>query len=278
MRDKTPNGPESKLVAVVVPMRKRLELTPDEQISLRHLLYFLGRYEKYIVVPSSLKIHWPDFGVKRFDDRFFGSAAAYIRMTLSPEFYEAFSDYRYILIYHLDALVFSDQLTQWCDRDFDYVGAPWVVHEDAPYAGRKAFEGKVGNGGFSLLKIESVLKVIYSQRYCIDPREYWESHYSSKPRLVRFCNLPKKYFKYLKQFNNARWEISRWNNSDDSFFANRSTHYDPSFKIPSVEVALGFAFECLPRYCFELNNRTLPFGCHAWARYEREFWEPYLLR
>jgi hypothetical protein len=32
-----------------------------------------------------------------------------------------------------------------------------------------------------------------------------------------------------------------------------------------------------PRLCFELNGRKLPFGCHAWQRYDRGFWEPYLL-
>ena len=41
--------------------------------------------------------------------------------------------------------------------------------------------------------------------------------------------------------------------------------------------ALEFSFELAPRYCFMMNGRRLPFGCHAWFRYDREFWEPFLL-
>jgi hypothetical protein len=27
-----------------------------------------------------------------------------------------------------------------------------------------------------------------------------------------------------------------------------------------------------------MNNHRLPFGCHAWPRYDRMFWEPYLVK
>lgn len=82
----------------------------------------------------------------------------------------------------------------------------------------------------------------------------------------------------FRGFNNVRWELSRWHlPSEERFIANRAIHYYPAFKIAPLEVALRFAFECVPRYCFEKNNFTLPFGCHAWAKYDREFWEPYLL-
>src|SRR5690606_7208876 len=40
-----------KLVAVVVPASDRAELTADEEISLRHLLHFLGDYDRYLVLP-----------------------------------------------------------------------------------------------------------------------------------------------------------------------------------------------------------------------------------
>jgi hypothetical protein len=72
--------------------------------------------------------------------------------------------------------------------------------------------------------------------------------------------------------------MSKYKSNEDQFFANRAIHYYPEFKISSVETALRFAFECVPRYCFALNNYTLPFGCHAWHKYDREFWEPYLLK
>ncbi|RMF90416.1 MAG: hypothetical protein D6736_06765, partial [Nitrospinota bacterium] len=62
----------SKTVAVVVPLSLQETLTPEEQISLRHLVHFLGRYDKYMVAPQSLAVDYPGFAIKRFPDRFFG--------------------------------------------------------------------------------------------------------------------------------------------------------------------------------------------------------------
>jgi len=268
-----------KLVAVVVPLSNRVELTPDEQISMRHLTHYLGKYDKFLVVPQNLKVNYPDFFIKRFDDKFFGSIMAHRNLVLSPIFYKAFIEYKYILIYHLDSLVFSDQLKQWCELDFDFIGAPWIKHKDTPYAGNPDYEGKVGNSGFALKKVESFLKIIYSPRYYEDPVKYWEQNYASSKKYIQYMNLPKKYLIYLKRFNGARREIYKNKSpSEEHFLANRATYYYPEFKIPSVKTALRFGFECVPRYCFEKNNHTLPFGCHAWQKYDRAFWEPYLMK
>jgi hypothetical protein len=48
--------------------------------------------------------------------------------------------------------------------------------------------------------------------------------------------------------------------------------------VASVDEALRFAFEAAPRECFERNGRRMPFGCHAWEKFDRGFWEPFLLR
>ena len=98
--------------------------------------------------------YYPGFGIKRFDNKYFGSAKAHTDLLFSPKFYKSFNSYKYILIYHLDSLVFSDQLRQWCELDYDFIGAPWVKHKDTVYAG-SMLEGKVGNGGFALKKVES---------------------------------------------------------------------------------------------------------------------------
>jgi len=267
-----------KTVAVVVPLSNRAELTPDEEVSLRHLVHFLGHYDKYLVMPKSLKVSYPGFKVKHFNDMFFGSATAHTRLMLSPKFYESFKEYKYILLYHLDALVFSDQLMQWCATDLDYIGAPWLNCRDTPYVK----VSKVGNGGFSLRKIESFLRVINSRTYAVQPTEYWKLFYASQPGHIRLLNLPKKYLKYLRIFNNAKWEMSQWHrvdsHNDDVFWSNVAVKYYPEFKVASVETGLRFAFEVAPRWCFELTNSTLPFGCHAWPKYDRDFWEPYLLK
>ncbi len=270
----------TKTVAVFVPGYTRAEFTADEEISLRHLEHFLGKYDKYLVVPQSLEIRRPGFHLKRFDDSFFGSAIANIRLMLSPAFYESFIDYKYILEYQLDALVLSDQLLEWCATDLDYIGAPWLKCEDSPWVENP----RVGNGGFSLRKVESFLNVIYSNRYSIDPESYWNSFCQGKSKYLQYLNLPRRYLKRLTLFNGAKREMAQWylrgdgTRNEDNFWSDEAIRFYPEFKVASLETGLRFAFEVAPRLCFEMNQRQLPFGCHAWPRYDRAFWEPYLLK
>jgi len=268
----------SKLVAVVVALSNRNYLTDDEQISLKHLLHHLGHYDKFIIIPEELDFSLPGFEAKRFDNKYFGSAQAHKGLLFSKEYYEAFSDYEFILSYHLDVLVFSDQLKEWCDKDYDFIGPPWIRHKDAPYYGMSSFEGKVGNGGFSLKKVSSFLKILNSTEYAIDPAEYWRKHHAHQRLPRRILNWPKKLLMKSRRYNNVQWEIDNWNRNDDLFIADRATHYYPEFKLAPADVALRFGFECVPRHCYELTGHTLPFGCHAWERYDREFWEQFLLK
>lgn len=268
----------SKIVAVVVPLSLQFNPSADEKVSLRHLTHFLGQYDKYLLAPEGLRVEYPGCKVKHFSKRFFGSTEAHKRMILSSEFYGAFSDYKYILMYHLDALVFSDQLLKWCETDYDLIAPPWVPHKDAPYGENPMWAGKVGNGGFALCKVDSFLRVLSSSRYAIDP-ELYEQEASTLPLgPKRWALQGKAWVKRLKHFNNVRREVEDYCEPSDYFWANRAQHYYPEFKIAPVDLALRFGFECVPRHCFELTNHTLPFGCHAWQRYDREFWEPYLLK
>lgn len=271
---------DARQVAVVVPAYNRAQFTADEEISFRHLEHFLGRYDKFLVVPQSLEIERKGFSIQRFADCYFGSAIANARLMLSPAFYEAFLKYRYILIYQLDALVFSDQLLEWCATDLDYIGAPWLQCADSPWVGRP----RVGNGGFSLRKVRSFLNVLTSDRYWIDPDVYWGRISAGRPWYARWVHRPRKWFKYIKRFNGVKREVEQWHlrpdgtKNEDHFWSDEAARYDPRFKVASFDVGLRFAFEVVPRHCFELNKHRLPFGCHAWPRYDRSFWEPHLLK
>ncbi len=267
----------TKRVAIFVPLSDQPCLTPDEEISLRHLRTYLGKYDKFAAVPVGNEIDLPDFKTLQFDQKYFGSADNHKKLLFSTELYQAFSDYEFMLTYHLDALVFSDQLLYWCDKDYDFIGPPWIMHKDAPYAGMSAFENKVGNGGFSLKKVSSFLKILRSSKLAVDPAQYWRKVYGPKPLSYRMINLPKKFLLQFQRFNNVTWELARWRHPEDLFWGERGTYYYPEFNLAPLEEALKFAFEAVPEYCFERNGKKLPFGCHAWQRYNREFWEPYLL-
>ena len=57
---------------------------------------------------------------------------------------------------------------------------------------------------------------------------------------------------------------------EDMFFSYCENEH---FSVAPVEVALQFSFEKSVSECYELNHKNLPFGCHAWERYDFDFWD-----
>ncbi|HEX9782939.1 MAG TPA: DUF5672 family protein [Opitutaceae bacterium] len=267
-----------KRVVITVPLSRSSNLKPDEEISLRHLRHFLGAYDKVLVVPKSLDLpYFPDFQVKQFGDQYFGSVSAYNSLMLSREFYRAFGDYEFMLHYHLDALVFSDQLLQWCDAGWDYIAPPWVHCKEAEWV-REPF---VGNGGFSLRRIDAFLRVLKSRRLAVDPDKDWEHYILPRSKVRRLLGRPRRILRHYWPFNGVHTEIRSYleqNQNEDLFWAHNAVKYYPNFKMAPVEEGMRFAFELVPGRLFEMNSRKLPFGCHAFGRYDRAFWEPYLLK
>jgi hypothetical protein len=274
-RSVTDRPPPTKRVAVTVPLASHPELLPDEEISLAHLRHHLGAYDRYVIAPQSMDVPHDDFQVVRFPDEYFGSANAQTRLMMTPAYYEAFSDYEFILTYQLDAIVFSDQLTEWCDSGYAFVSAP-----NYGLSERYAWPC---SGGFALRNVRSFLGVFESDRYATDPDEYWTRVAAGRSRAGRLLHLPRKYLKRLRRFNNVRRDIDLFLTGkgpwlEDEFFVLKGAHYNPDFRLPSVETALRFAFDENPRHAFELAGGRLPFGAHAWFKQDREFWEPHLLR
>ena len=147
-------------VAVLVPIFRE-GLLPDEEFAVRHLRRHLGRYACCQLSPRSLNFHLDGLQVRQYDDHWFHGVDSYSKLLLSKVFYEGFADYEYILIYQLDCLVFRDKLEWWCNQEFDYLGAPLFNIKGDPGSG---FSGAC-NGGLSLRKVSSFLKVLNSERY-----------------------------------------------------------------------------------------------------------------
>jgi hypothetical protein len=70
---------------------------------------------------------YSNISVESFPKRYFENIEGYNELLLSASFYERFLDTKYILIYQLDAFFFKDELQEWCDRGYDYIGAPWIT-------------------------------------------------------------------------------------------------------------------------------------------------------
>ena len=232
-------------VAVIIPLYKST-FTANEERSLRQAKSIFSAYPIIFVCPDTLPLAnylkiIPDAEIKRFPDNFFQNVEGYSRLLLSPDFYKTFLRFEYILIYQTDAYVFKDELTEWCNKGYDYVGAPWI--ERPPLAKGKPkvdiqdwFIGRVGNGGFSLRKVKS--------------------HYNNT-----------RFFRPILRFMEK---------NEDMFWGLFLYWLNPFFKRPKWPEALHFAFEMNPRKAFELTNQQLPFGVHAWEKYDKEFWKEWV--
>ena len=116
----------STKIAVVIPVYRE-ELTDLEKISLTQCRKVLGRYPLIFVAPEGKNFSYFAAGdaVANFPAEYFRSTQTYSRLLMSPQFYETFSDFDYMLIYQLDAFVFYDALEEFCSLGYDYIGAPW---------------------------------------------------------------------------------------------------------------------------------------------------------
>ncbi|MBN2705565.1 MAG: hypothetical protein JXR89_03895 [Deltaproteobacteria bacterium] len=60
---------------------------------------------------------------------------------------------------------------------------------------------------------------------------------------------------------------------EDFFWGEFAKHFVDNFTVAPFAKAIQFSFEHDPAYCFEFNNKSLPFGCHAWQLpRNRVFW------
>lgn len=271
-----------KRVAIMVPLPSP-QLSADEEISMRQLRKHLDGYEKFLLVPKGMPVDLDGFSVLELDRRHFGSAANHNRMLYRTDFWENFAQYEYVLMYHLDALVFSDQLREWCDRGLDYIGSPFLRCADAPWVRTE----RVGNGGFALYRVPSVLKVLWN-RFADDPSRYFHDRFWRQIEFQRNLLRPVRAAMpaWLKGRATAplrsglqkldHTEVSERGN--DLFWSDQAKRYFPEFQVASLEDGLAFSFEMEPRRCFERTGGRMPFGCHAFGRYDRAFWEEHVLK
>ena len=164
-------------VVIVIPVYR--SMTVLERVSMMQCLCVMGKYPIVLIAGRSFKaddfLNIRQFRIEYFDDIYFKSNQSYSRLMLLPEFYKRFVDYDYMLIYQLDAFVFSDRLIEFCDMEYDYIGAPM------PSWGKnwKEIGCNIGNGGFSLRKIKSFIKVLNQMEYILDrrPKDWTREHF-----------------------------------------------------------------------------------------------------
>lgn len=254
-------------VAIVIPTHKQT-IDLNESISLKQCQKVLGNYDTFLMYPSGIditayKILAPNLQFISIPPHWMSSHKNYSLLMTDLYFYNQFIDYQYVLTYQLDCFVFRDELIQWCDKGFDFIGAPWF--ENFGSTGSKNLWA-VGNSGFCLRKVESFRKVL-KEWHCINGFYMW-----IKILLQNIKALQLKNFLYNLKFKN----FTSYRTVEDIFWGIHVSRFFPWFKVASIDESIKFSFEVNPSCLYELNNFKLPFGCHAWTLYEPDFWQKFI--
>lgn len=238
--------------------------TPIELAFLENGLKLTKGYKQVIAAPEGLEID-TQFGllqqleIKRFAAHFFKGIEGYNQLLLSSIFYRTFQHFEYMLIHQADVYLFREELAEWCNKNFDYIGAPWFrpdklnrsklyqqwqkvklfFKKHKLYAQR---HNKVGNGGLSLRKVSTALKVL--------------------EKVPSSILAP-----YIKRENHAFNEDIFWSLEAPKIV---------DFKIPDWQEGMRFAVEFHPEIAYKYLNQELPFGCHAPLKYNVKFWQQFI--
>ena len=158
-----------------------------------------------------------------FNNEYFESNKSYSQLCINYEFYTAFDDYEYMMIYQTDCWIFRNDIIKYCDMGYDYIGGP-IYSPGSRWPGFKnSMRPIVGNGGLSLRKISTMKKLT-------DPNGY-------------------SYNKHKDEWDSVEYE--------DMFICDVLAH-DIYINIPDYRIAEQFAIDTLPMHINKLN----PMGAH----------------
>lgn len=260
---------DKKECIVLIPVYESLGV--DDRITIKQAIDMTPGIDKAFIMPRSFIMDesfndFENFRVERFHDDFFADIIGYNRLMLDADFYRCFSGYSYMLIHQLDVFLFKPDLQYWCSKNYDYIGAPWLrphkikkakfylsVANKCPWMFsarlRKRIEhyNNVGNGGLSLRKIESFVKILES---------------------AGTFDILNSYLK--KQASRD----SSYN--EDVFWSLEGPRLHENFSKPGWREAIYFSVENYPSYAWGLMNKQLPFGCHKPRVHEPGFWKEFI--
>ena len=229
----------------MVPVYKS-QISLSEARSLLQLR-LLGVENVTLICPHGLDLSeylnlLPDLKVQQFAPEHFVSVQSYNDLVISPTFYTPFANqYSYLLIAQLDTFLLSNQIREFCNKGYDYYGAPWKVgfpqyrfllNRWPIQINTKRFY--VGNGGLSLRNIGKTLDLLSRK----------EGHIS------------KTFF------------------MEDAFFGYWGS-LDPLFHACPPLTAAKFALEMDPEYWMEQTG-ALPMGLHGFEVWHKDFYNSLL--
>lgn len=283
-----------KELVVILIITHKAELNEYELISLQQCYKILGDYPIKIIVPDNLDVSFykenltrPEFDM--INPIWQSTYSMFNRLKIEPFLYKRYQNFKYILFYEPDAIVFKDELKYWCSKGYDYIGAPWFDGYDNANEDSKFIA--VGNGGLSLRNVKSHLRLLNDIK-----------------KIETIYNLPSYSFigwvrnlelliKAINKYNEKELAdfVKNFKGNEDGFWCLYASKYvnnlsekkgflktiflkffNHSYKIAPYEDAIRFSMETKSRILYQENNQELPFGSHAWFKYDIEFWKPFI--
>lgn len=188
--------------AIVIPIYKQ-SLSSNEIYSVKQCLTIFNNHPVVFVHPKSLNLKWYHDFLKNysnpicfeaFNTNYFKSTVSYNKLMLSLSFYCRLKRFEYILIYQTDCFVFRDELEYWCNKGYDFIGSP-LFNEKSYNNGQFEICG-IGNGGFSLRKVRSFIRVLTSMKKTETFSTIYALYKDRKGIIRKF----KGFFKLLRTF------------------------------------------------------------------------------
>jgi hypothetical protein len=257
-----------QIVTVVIPTHLP-EPTLLNQISLAQTLKVLGQHPITFVVPEGLDTRWyeefcrgkAEISFERFS---WEGHREFSRLMLSPDFYDRFLSYRYILICHLDAFVFKNDLDAWCERGYDYVGS--VIYD-------RGWES-----GLPVSRRKNLVNAFLRRSLGIQRTEYFANGGFALKNVRTFYKLTKKFRRYV-DFYRSLAKIRGRGFLEDIFVIRHLPRLSRSFALAPRADAMKFGAEYVDYQVRDLpfdvaDTDSLPFGIHGWIQFQAAYWRP----
>jgi len=233
-----------KKIVFLIPIYKN-KLIFLEEFSLKYSLNFINKFDIYFISPHNISVNYynamfPGINILKYSNLYFESIFGYNKLLLNVDFYKQYKEFEFILILQPDAILIKDDINKWLNSPIDYIGAPWPskfklnLIYDQFRLNNHYVECSVGNGGLSLRRVDKVISL-------------------------------------FDEFSEALSFFIESNSSEDLFFSSYGL-VSNFFNIPNEIVASHFSLELNPDYYFKRNKGIIPFGGHAWWKYNPNFW------
>lgn len=195
---------------------------------------------KLLSMTAYKEILGPEVKIVRLSGRNFTSKETYSNMMLSPEFYDIFARWKYMLVVQADVWIFGNAvlLKKYINMGFTYLGGAWTEE----YCKSIGIEDKAvcGNGGLSLRKTVDIAEILRHDASLVPER---------------LKTVEDQFMTYMLNLNDLC--------CDSRIAVGFSIDNEPGYwhsKLCSSENIPG----------------ELPFGVHMGKTEFREYWEPFI--